>query len=90
MLVEGLVSKNNYDEYHHLINLTVLILGVYEQLRKSGFLELPHRTTLNQYTSLTLSRTRFNPDIIKRLYDDLKVSTLQKYEKQFCCLMKSK
>ena len=59
-----------------------MILGAYEQLRKSGFLELPHCTTLNQYTSFTLSRTGFNPDIIKPLYDDLKVSTLHKYEKQ--------
>ena len=62
--------------------MAVLISGAYEQLRKSGFLELPHRTTLNQYTSFTSSGVWFNPDINKRLYDDLKVSTLQRYEKQ--------
>ena len=59
-----------------------MILGAYEQLRKSGFLELPHCKTLNQYTSFTSSGAGFSPDIIKRLYDDLKVSTLQRYAKQ--------
>ena len=59
-----------------------MILGAYEKLRKSGFLELPHRATLNQYTSFTSGGAGFNPDIIKRLYNDLKVSTLQRYEKQ--------
>ena len=29
-----------------------------------------------------LSGARFNAHIIKRLYDDLKVRTLQRYEKQ--------
>ena len=62
--------------------MAVLILGAYEQLRKSGFLELLHRATFNQYISFTSSGVRFNPNIIKRLYDNLKVSTLQKYEKQ--------
>ena len=62
--------------------MAVLILGAYAQLRKSGVLELPHRTTLNQYTSFTSSGVGFNPDIIRRLFDDLKVSTLQRYEKQ--------
>ena len=78
MLVERLESKINYDEHHHKINLTILILGAYEQLRKSGFLELRHHTTLNHYTSFTSSGAEFNPDIIKRLYDDLKVNTLQR------------
>ena len=62
--------------------MAVLILGAYEQLRKIGFLELPYRTTLNHYTSFTSSGVGFNPDIIKRLYDDLKMSTLKRYEKQ--------
>ena len=81
MLVEGVKSKK-ICEYPHQINLAILILGAYEQLRKSGFLELTHCTTFNQYISFTSSGVRFNPGIIKRLYDDLKVSTLQKYEKQ--------
>ena len=59
-----------------------MILGAYEELRKSRFLGLPHRTTLNRYTSFTSSGAGFNCDIVKRLYGDLKVSTLQRYEKQ--------
>ena len=62
--------------------MAVLISGAYEQLRKSGFLLLPHRTTLNQYISFTSNGVGFNLDIIKWLYDDVKVSTIQRYEKQ--------
>ena len=40
-------------------------LGAYEQIRQSGFLELPHRTTLNTYTGFTDICTGFNPDVIK-------------------------
>lgn len=58
------------------------ILAAYEHLRDSGFIELPHRTTLNQYTSFTSSGTGFNPDIIKRFCEDLEIEKLKKYEKQ--------
>ena len=69
------------------LKLTALILGAYEELRKSRFLGLPHRTTLNRYTSFTSSGAGFNLDIIKRLYGDLKVSILQRYEKQAILLL---
>ena len=59
-----------------------MILGACEELRKSRSLGLLHRTTLNRYTSFTSSEAGFNLDIIKRLYGDLKASTLQRYEKQ--------
>ena len=58
----------------------------YEQIRRSGFLSLPHRTTLNKYTGFTTIGTGFNPDIIKHIYDDVKLEELKKFEKHIILL----
>ena len=58
----------------------------YEQIRRSGFLSLPHRTTLNRYTGFTRIGTGFNPDIIKHIYDDVKLEELKKFEKHIILL----
>ena len=57
-------------------------IGAYEHLRHSGFIELPHRTTLNQYTGFTSSGTGFQPEIIERLCEDLNIKELHQQEKQ--------
>ena len=59
----------------------MIYVGAYEQIRRSGFLSLPHRTTLNKYTGFTTIGTEFNPDIIKRMYDDVKFIELKEFEK---------
>ena len=55
-------------------NTVLKISGTYEHLRQTGFIQLPHRTTLNQYTNFTDIGTGFNPDVIKRLHDDFKLN----------------
>uniref|UniRef100_A0A7M5VE59 Uncharacterized protein n=1 Tax=Clytia hemisphaerica TaxID=252671 RepID=A0A7M5VE59_9CNID len=50
--------------------------GAYDHIRDTGFLKLPHRTTLNQYTNFTDIGTGYNPDVIKRLYDDYKLDDM--------------
>uniref|UniRef100_A0A7M5VCD5 Transposable element P transposase n=1 Tax=Clytia hemisphaerica TaxID=252671 RepID=A0A7M5VCD5_9CNID len=59
--------------------------GTYDHIRDTGFLQLPHRTTLNQYTDFTDIGCGYNPDIIKRLLDDhlTKVPS----EKRICSLL---
>jgi len=56
--------------------------GAYEHLRRSGFIELPHRTTLNKYTGFTDIGTGFNPDILSRLRTDVKYDELKEYAKE--------
>ena len=48
----------------------ILPTGTYSHLRNTGFLQLPHRTTLNQYTNFTDIGTGYNVDVIKRLHED--------------------
>ena len=63
-----------------------LLSGTYDHLRSTGFLELPHRTTLNQYTNFTDIGTGFNPDVIKRLYDDFKIDSYDE-DNKMCVLI---
>lgn len=57
-------------------------LAAYEHLRQSGFIELPHRTTLNQYTGFASSGSGFIPEIIERMVHDIKIETLKEHERQ--------
>ena len=63
-----------------------IYVGAYEQIRRSGFLSLPHRTTLNKCTGLTTIGTGFNSDIIKHMYDDVKFTELKEFEKHIILL----
>ena len=63
----------------------VNISGTYDHIRDTGFLQLPHRTTLNQYTNFTDIGCGYNPDIIKRLLDDHLTNVPP--EKRICSLL---
>ena len=60
--------------------------GTYEHIRSSGFLELPHRTTLNQYTGFTDVGTGFNPDVLMRFRDDVNYNSLHECDKNVALL----
>ena len=64
-----------------MITCEFYILGRYEHLRSSGFLKLPHKSTLLKYTGFTNMSTGYNYDVIKKFIDDIKLSTLREYEK---------
>ena len=49
--------------------------------KKSGFLKLPHVNSLKRYTKFTATGPGFNPDIIKRLAEDVSISSLKDYQK---------
>ena len=68
----------------HLV--AFIYVGAYEQIRRSSFLRLPHRTTLNKYTGFTKIGTGFDPDIIKHVYDDVKLEELKEFEKHIILL----
>ena len=61
-------------------------LGAYEQIRQSGFLELPHRTTLNTYTGFTDICTGFNPDVIKFMIQDCFTDSPKNHECEIALL----
>ena len=63
-----------------------MILGTYEHLRSSGFLHLPHKSTLQQYSNFTESTTGFNPDVIKFFFDEIKIDKLTENEKNIALL----
>ena len=63
-----------------------IYVGAYEQIRRSSFLSLPHRTTLNKYIGFTTIGTGFDPDIIKHMYDDVKLEELKEFEKHIILL----
>ena len=63
-----------------------LVSGAYEHLRRSGFIELPHRTTLNKYTGFASSGSGFNVEIIKRLCEDSDITNMKRHEKQVILL----
>ena len=60
---------------------SLLILEEYEQNHHSGFLSLPHQTTLKEYTEFITIETRFNLDIIKILRDNNSFEQLKACEK---------
>ena len=57
------------------------ILSTYEHLRRSGFLKLPHKSTLVKYTGFTNMLTGYIYDIVKKFIDDIKLSSLLEHEK---------
>ena len=65
---------------HHIQFCQFWILRAYEQLRSSGSLKLPHKSTLLTYTGFTNMSTGCNYDVIKKFIDDIKLSTLQEHE----------
>ena len=74
--------RNFFSAVFRKSHLFVFIyVGAYEQIRRSGFLSLSHRTTLNKYTGLTTIGTGFNPDMIKCMYDGFKFTELKEFEK---------
>lgn len=64
----------------------LLFLGAYEQIRNSGFLDLPHRTTLNQYTGFTEIGCGFKIEVIERLKTDLEFEKLTVAQKSVVLL----
>lgn len=54
---------------------------MYDHLRQSGFLKLPHKSTLQQYTSFTNIKATFNPDVINRFYADCDVANMKDFER---------
>ena len=63
-----------------------IYVGAYEQIRRSGFLSLSHRTTLNKYTGFTTIGTGFSPDMIKCMYDGVRFTELKEFEKYIILL----
>lgn len=63
----------------------LIFLGAYDHIRDTGFLQLPHQTTLNQYTNFTDIGCGYNPDVIKRLLDDHLADVPE--EKRICSLL---
>lgn len=64
-----------------MFSLKFLYLGTYEHLRRGGFLKLPHRTTLNQYTGFTEIGTGFNPDILEQFIKEIDFDNMEEYQK---------
>ena len=62
------------------------VSGAYEHLRRSGFIELPHRTTLNKYTWFASSGSGFNVEIIKRFCEYSDIANMKPHEKQVILL----
>ena len=67
--------------YFYLFNL-----GTYNQIRSSGFLQLPHQSALPKYTGFASTGSNFNPDIIKRLIDESNITDAKEYEKNVMLL----
>ena len=61
-------------------------LGTCNLIRSSGFLQLPHQLTLSKYTGFALTGSSFNPDIIKRLIDEISITDAKEYEKNVMLL----
>ncbi|XP_071502692.1 uncharacterized protein [Diadema antillarum] len=55
--------------------------AAYDLLQSSGVLVLPHKRTLKQYTKFTTSEPGFNRELLRRVCDDVKIDTLQDYQK---------
>ena len=56
--------KQVLSEREHFSGKTIccfFYVGAYEQIRRSGFVSLPRRTTLNKYTGFKTIGTGFNP-----------------------------
>ena len=63
-----------------------IFASCFRGLRRSGFIELPHRTTLNKCTGFASSGSGFNVKIIKRLCEDSDITSMKRHEKQVILL----
>ena len=62
-----------------MVTVEFCILVMYEHLRSSGFLILPHKSTLLKYIDFTTMPTGYNYDVIKKLITDIDLSTLSEH-----------
>ena len=62
-----------------MVTVEFCILGMYVHLRSSGFLILPHKSTLLKYIDFTTMPTGYNYDVIKKLITDIDLSTLSEH-----------
>ena len=62
-----------------MVTVGFCILGMYEHLRSSGFLILPHKSTLLKYIDFTTMPTGYNYDVIKKFINDIDLSTLSEH-----------
>lgn len=59
----------------------------YDFLKKTSFLKLPHKSTLLDYTFYTKPGAGFNPDILRKLFEEAKVEKLNSRTKNVSILM---
>ena len=62
-----------------MVTVEFCILVMYEHLRSSGFLILPHKSTLLKYIDFTTMPTGYNYDVIKKFINDIDLSTLSEH-----------
>lgn len=60
--------------------------AAYEFIRNSGFLRLPHKTTVLDYSLYTKPETGFNPDTIRKLYEEAGVENLHENQRNVALL----
>ena len=53
----------------------------YDLLRTSGFINLPHESTLRDYSHFTKAKSGWNVDIVNRIKEDINFKTLEEYQK---------
>ena len=60
--------------------------SVYEFLKRSSFLKLPHKSTLLDYSIYTNPHAGFNPDVLRKLYEEANVQSLEDHSKNVSIL----
>ena len=55
--------------------------GAYDLLRRSGVIQLPCSKTLRQYSYFTKPTSGFNPEVIRRIADDIEIDKLSDHQK---------
>lgn len=55
-------------------------------MRRTGFLLLPHRTTLNQYAGFLPEGSGFKEDVIRHFLEEINVDQLELHQRQ-CSLL---
>ena len=60
--------------------------SAYDFLKRSSFLKLPHKTTLLDYSIYTNPSVGFNPDVLARMYEELRIEHLDEHDKNVSLL----
>jgi len=66
---------------HSCLNIMLASSKTYDIIKESGFIQLPSKRTLRDYTHWLKLKPGFNADVVNYLREEIKIDTLPDWKK---------